>query len=133
MIAAAVDTHTLIWYLSGDRRLSDTAKQFLSEIAEEGNQAVVSTITLVEIAYLAEKGRLTVEWPATVFGLFNKTDTLFVEAPVNLEIAESLASLTDSGIADMPDRIIAATSKYFEVPLITRDRAITNSSVKTLW
>lgn len=133
MIAAVVDTHTLIWYLSGDRRLSDTVRQFLNEIAEKGNQAAISTISLVEISYLTEKGRLTAEWPTTVFGLFNETDTIFVEAPVDLEIAKSLTSLAASGIADMPDRIIAATSKSFGVPLITKDRAITSSSVETLW
>lgn len=133
MIAAAVDTHALIWYLSGDQRLSESARQFLSAIGGEGNQVVVSSISLVEIAYLAEKGRLTAEWPATVFGLFDNVDTIFVEAPVDLEIAKSLTSLANSGIADMPDRIIAATSTFFSVPLITKDRIITNSSVETLW
>lgn len=133
MIAAVVDTHALIWYLSGDQRLSESARQFLSAIGGEGNQVVVSSISLVEIAYLTEKGRLTAEWPGTVFRLFDNADTIFVEAPVDLEIARSLASLAKSGIADMPDRIIAATSTFFSVPLITKDRIITNSSVETLW
>lgn len=133
MIAVVVDTHTLIWYLSGDRRLSDLAKQFLTNIAEAGDQAAVSTISIVEISYLSEKGRLSPEWPTTVIKLFDEADALFVECPINLEVAKSLMSLADSGIADMPDRIIAATARLLNVPLLTRDRAITNSPVATLW
>ena len=132
MIAAVVDTHALIWYLSGDRRLSDPAKQLLAQIANESNQVAISSISLIEITYLAEKGRLASDWPKRVFGLFGEADTLFVEAPVNLEIAKSLALLAGSGIADMPDRIIAATSTYFAVPLITRDRAIVGSVIDPL-
>ncbi len=133
MIAAVVDTHTLIWYLSGDRRLSSLAKQFLSQVAEEGNQIAVSTISLIEVIYLAEKGRLVADWTTRILSLFNEADTPFVEAAVDHEIAKSLASLAGSGITDMPDRIIAATSTHFGVPLITRDRAIANSAINTLW
>lgn len=133
MIAAVVDTHALIWYLSGDRRLSNSALQFLGQIANEGNQIAISTISLVEIIYLAEKGRLAADWPNRVFGLFDEPKILFVRAPVDLEIAKALASLAGSGIADMPDRIIAATSTFFGVPLVTRDRAITKSTVNTVW
>jgi PIN domain nuclease of toxin-antitoxin system len=133
MIAAVVDTHALIWYLAGDRRLSDSAKQFISRIAKDGNQVAVSTISLIEITYLAEKGRLAADWPTRVITLFDKANTPFVKASVDLEIAKTLASLAGLGITDMPDRIIAATSTYFNVPLVTRDRAITNSAVNTLW
>ena len=36
-------------------------------------------------------------------------------------------------IPEMPDRIIAATALYMDVPLITRDRRIRSSDVETLW
>lgn len=133
MIAAIADTHTLIWYLAGDRRLSDTTRQFLNQIAEDSNQVAISTVSLIEVTYLAEKGRLAADWPMRVFGLFDEADAFFIVAPLNLETAKSLASLMGFGISDMPDRIIAATSTNLGVPLVTRDRAITNSAVATLW
>ncbi len=133
MIAAIADTHALIWYLSGDRNLSDAAKHFVNQIASHGDQVAISTISIIEITYLAEKGRLEADWPNRVISLFSGTESLFTEAPINLEIAKSLGSLEGSGIADMPDRIIAATATHYAVPLITRDRAITNSAVNTIW
>ena len=133
MIAAFADTHALIWYLSGDEHLSKTAKLLLNRIASDGNQVAISTISLIEITYLAEKGRLGSDWPNRVMSLFVEAHSLFVEAPINLNIAISLAALAGSRIADMPDRIIAATATYFTVPLITRDRAIISSTVNTIW
>ena len=133
MIAAVADTHALIWYLSGDRNLSEAAKQLIIQIASDGNQVAISTISIIEITYLAEKGRLGTDWPNRSMSLFSGADSLSVEAPIDIAVAKSLASLQGSGISDMPDRIIAATATYLAVPLITRDRAITNSTVNTIW
>lgn len=133
MIATVVDTHTLIWYLSRDPRLSQSAVSFLKENIDAGNQLAVSTISVIEIIYLSEKGRLAPDWPSRVFGLLQEAGTPFLEIPVDLAIAQSAAAPGGSGIADMPDRIIAATALRLHVPLVTRDRSITNSSVNTRW
>ena len=133
MIAAVVDTHALIWYLAGDKRLSDEAMQLLGQIINDGDQIAISTISLIEIIYLAEKGRIAADWLQRVLTLFDGPGTPFVRASVDLETAKSVASLANSGIADMPDRIIAATSTHLGVPLVTRDHAIAASTVKTVW
>lgn len=36
-------------------------------------------------------------------------------------------------IADLPDRIVAATAVYFSVPVISRDGRIRASNVQTVW
>jgi predicted nucleic acid-binding protein len=36
-------------------------------------------------------------------------------------------------VPDMPDRIVAATAVYFDVPVISRDRRIRAASLKTVW
>jgi PIN domain nuclease of toxin-antitoxin system len=133
MIATVIDTHTLVWYLAGDKRLSDSAMQFIGQIVDDGNQIAVSTISLIEIIYLAEKGRLTADWPQRLFNLFEGSDAPFIKVSVDLDTVKSVASLAGSGIADMPDRIIAATSTHLGVPLVTKDRAIAASAVKTVW
>mgnify|MGYP003620371030 CR=1 FL=1 len=133
MIAAVVDTHTLVWYLAGDKRLSNFATQFLSQIINDGNQIAVSTISLIEIIYLAEKGRLPPDWPQRVFTLFDGSNTPFIKSPVDLDTVMAVASLAGTGITDMPDRIIAATSVQLGVPIVTKDRAIVASPINTVW
>jgi predicted nucleic acid-binding protein len=36
-------------------------------------------------------------------------------------------------VPDMPDRMVAATAVYFDVPVISRDRRIRAASLKTIW
>ena len=55
MIIAIADTHTVIWYLFNDPRLSDTARQTIETAAADGNQIGIGSITLAEIVYLTEK------------------------------------------------------------------------------
>jgi predicted nucleic acid-binding protein len=36
-------------------------------------------------------------------------------------------------VPDMPDRIVAATALYFDVPVISRDGRIQAAMLKTVW
>jgi predicted nucleic acid-binding protein len=60
-------------------------------------------------------------------------DALFVEIPFDRNIALTLRQVDRSQIPDLPDRIIAATALYFNVPVISRDRRIQLSSIDTIW
>jgi len=61
MNAAVADTHTIIWYLYADVRLSVTAKNTIDAAINTGDIILVSAITLVEMVYLIEKGRIAAE------------------------------------------------------------------------
>lgn len=60
-------------------------------------------------------------------------DEVFVEAPFDSMVAKAMRSVSRSEVADLPDRIIAATARFLEVPVISRDGKIRHSSVKTIW
>jgi PIN domain nuclease of toxin-antitoxin system len=52
------DTHAIVWHISNDRRLSNTAKTVF-DLADSGlNQIMVPSIILVEIVYLIERNRI---------------------------------------------------------------------------
>jgi len=57
-IAAIADTHAVIWSLFGDSRLSAAARAFIAHAAQSGASVGVSGMTMVEIVYLVEKGRI---------------------------------------------------------------------------
>jgi predicted nucleic acid-binding protein len=46
---------------------------------------------------------------------------------------QSLRQVGRSQIPDLPDRIIAATGLYLNVPVISRDRRIQSSTIDTIW
>ncbi len=57
-IAAVADTHTAIWHLFGDTRLSAAAATVINEAADAREKIAISSITLAELVYLVEKNRL---------------------------------------------------------------------------
>ena len=60
-------------------------------------------------------------------------DALLVEIPFDRNLALTLRQVDRSQIPDLPDRIIAATALYLNVPVISRDRRIQLSSIDTIW
>ena len=61
MVVAIADTHTTLWYLFSDPRLGRAASAFIDATVADGNHIGVSAISVAEMVYLIEKGRI----PAT--------------------------------------------------------------------
>ena len=133
MIAGVADTHTALWYLLRNPRLSEVARRFMDNAAEAGNDIVLSPISLAEIIYLVEKNRLPHSAYEDLKAALADTDCVLAEAPFNGLIVDAMMRVSRADIPDMPDRIVAATGMYYEVPVISRDGRIRSSHVQTIW
>ena len=133
MIAGVADTHTSLWYLFNDGRLSVVAGDFIDKAAAVGSQIAVSAISLAEIVYLIEKNRLPANAYVDLKAALDDPDHVFKEAPFTVEIVEAMHQVPRAAVPDMPDRIVAATALYFDVPVISRDGKIRASNVQTIW
>jgi PIN domain nuclease of toxin-antitoxin system len=133
MSIALADTHAVIWFLSNDRRLSKSAKQFMDDAEANEDKIAVTSMSFVEMVYLIEKGNI----PANLFGdlaqAIRQPSSLFIEVPVTFGIARALARVNAAKIPDMPDRIVAATAVHLSVPIISRDGKIWLSGLTTIW
>lgn len=127
------DTHTALWHLFGDLRLSQTASELIAETAKRRDKIALSTISLAELVYLVEKNRLPLEAYQELALALADPEHVFIEAPLTSAIVQSMQNVPRAEVPDMPDRIIAATAVYFNVPVISRDRRILAASVKTIW
>ncbi len=133
MIAAVADTHSALWYLFNDVRLSIAAGDFIDNAAAARSQIAVSSISLAEIVYLIEKNRLPANAYAELKAALDDPDHVFKEAPFTVEIVDAMKPVPRADVPDMPDRIVAATAVYFGVPVISRDGKIRASTVQTIW
>lgn len=133
MIAAVADTHTVVWYLYDDKRLSPEAAAFIDGAARRGDTIGLSPITLIEIVYLIEKGRIQPQTLALVAAALQSSGSVLVEVPLDLNIAQALQRVPRTDVPDMPDRIIAATALHFQVPVISRDARIQAANLQTVW
>jgi PIN domain nuclease of toxin-antitoxin system len=133
MIAAIADPHVVIWYLSAESLLSEVARSFIEGLAARGDQVGVSTITLIESIYLVEKGRLPERALQQMLDALAENNGLFREVAVDRSVADVLSQVPRDQVPDLPDRIIAATAVLLNVPLISRDRQIATTSLRTIW
>jgi PIN domain nuclease of toxin-antitoxin system len=129
-----LDTHVLIWWVNGDKRLSQKAlKTIEKELRGEG-QVMISAISAWEIAMLVEKSRLALtmdidDWLKTVASIEGVS---FV--PVDNDLAVQSVRLPGKFHPDPADRLIVALARHHSVPLLTADAKIRDyQHVKTIW
>jgi PIN domain nuclease of toxin-antitoxin system len=132
-IQVVADTHTVLWYLYDDARLSTLARVKLDEIDAAGDQIAISSITLAEMVYLTEKGRIPATALEQVLSALDQPQATLVEVPFDRTIAEAMRTVARGEVPDLPDRMIAATALHFGVPVVSRDRKIRYSAVTTIW
>ncbi|MDJ0636239.1 MAG: hypothetical protein QNJ34_23865 [Xenococcaceae cyanobacterium MO_188.B29] len=58
---------------------------------------------------------------------------MLTEIPLDRNIVKALTQIERTQIPELPDRIIAATALYFQVPVISRDSRIKLSNIQTIW
>lgn len=133
MIVAAADTHAAIWYIHADRRLSVSAKAAIDRAVDAGDHVAVSSISLAEVVYLIERGRIPAGTFVRLISTLDAVGQALTEVSFDRRIAAVLSRVARAEVPDMPDRIIAATAVYLGVPLISRDRRIMTSGIETIW
>ena len=133
MTSLVLDTHSVIWYLNNSSRLSITARQAIRSSIEGGFPVYVSAITIAEVVYLAEKGRIGRQELEDLLIAIHRSDSGLVALPFDLALAEMLPKIPRDMVPDMPDRIIAVTALALNLPLVTIDARISKTSIPILW
>ncbi len=117
-----LDTHIWIWWLDGSQELKPGQQTIINENKEKG--LGISVISCWELAKLVEYGRLELacsidEWMDKA--LSHPEIQLLELTP---EIAIESTRLPDNFHRDPADQIIVATSRIYNIPLLTSDKLI---------
>ena len=133
MIVAIADTHAVLWYLYGDSRLSTPARTTMELALTSGDQIGISAISLAEIVYLIERGRIDPIAFDRLLTIFDSTPATFVEVPVDRHVVTTMRLIDRALVPELPDRLITATARYQGVPIISADLRIHTAGVSVIW
>jgi PIN domain nuclease of toxin-antitoxin system len=128
-----LDTHALVWWLDGNRRLPAKTQRACQQAARK-QELTVSAASILEIATLVRRERLRFrmpfeEWLSDVKALPELTIT-----PITADIAAVAGSYGDAVHGDPVDRLIIATAQLSGATLATADTTIRSMKlVRTIW
>lgn len=132
MTVPLLDTHAWVWWIDGDPRLTRSTKDFLDALPID-RRPYLADISLWEVTMLVERRRLTFRVPLAEWleaAAHPRSVRLLRLTPV---IAAETAALPKTFHRDPADRIIVATCRTMELPLVTRDRRILRSRLVSRW
>jgi PIN domain nuclease of toxin-antitoxin system len=126
LTAFLVDSHALLWFLKGDRRLSPSAR---TAMEADANVLLVSSASLWEIAVKARLGRLAV--PDDLSSILEEQG--FEPLAVDHRHAWAAGMLPIGEHKDPFDRMLAAQALTEDTPVISGDDRLDAYGVRRHW
>ena len=129
MARLLIDTHVLLWWLDGDKRLVRKPRQL---VQSEDNDIFVSAATVWEITTKARIGKLpgalavAADVPACI------ADQGFVPLSITVEHAQIAGNLPGPH-RDPFDRMLIAQAQLHQLTIVTQDPRFPLYGVPILW
>ena len=124
-----LDTHTFIWYVTDNPRLSANVKLL---IEDENNEKLVSMASIWEMAIKHSIGRLNFSLPFMEFVGQQLSVSNIGLLEINLNHIEVVASLPLHH-RDPFDRLIIAQSMAEQIPILSVDAIFDAYAIARLW
>ena len=124
-----LDTHTFLWWLDGDRRLSARGRRLIADAATE---VFVSAASAWEISIKAAAGKLpgALDVAGDVVGCMESQG--FRPLDITIRHAQRAGSLPPVH-RDPFDRMLAAQALAEGLPLLSNDTAFDAYAVRRIW
>lgn len=123
-----LDTHALLWFATGDRRLSRPAR---AAMEADDAELQISAASVWEIAIKASLGQLLLPGPVSAY-ISEKIQGGYRVLPVTWTEAAEVERLPWHH-RDPFDRLLAAQALTQPCPLVTRDRVFRKYGVEVVW
>lgn len=124
-----LDTHVLLWWLTGDDRLSAEAHRLLRD---RGRSVYLSAASVAELAIKAGRGRLDLPVPVDALVADVLEHDGFLALPVTLSHAAALETLPDHH-RDPFDRLLVAQARVEGMILLSADPQLRAYEVEVAW
>lgn len=123
-----IDTHAVIWFVAGDRRLSRAAR---AAMERDRARLFISAATVWEMAIKAARKRLELRLPVQGY-LADRIDEGYGLLRVEGTHAAAVEHLPFHH-HDPFDRLLVAQALSERMPIVTRDRVFKKYGVDIIW
>jgi|YNPBryunderm2012_1023409.scaffolds.fasta_scaffold01898_6 PIN domain nuclease of toxin-antitoxin system len=124
-----LDTHSFLWFISGDERLSSTARTLIEDVH---NDVFLSVASLWEMAIKISLGRLRLAQPFEAFISqqisLNRIGLLGITISHTAQVA-----ILPFHHHDPFDRLLIAQSIVEQMPMVSRDPEFDTYGITRLW
>jgi PIN domain nuclease of toxin-antitoxin system len=128
-VRVLLDTNVLLWWIGQDRRLSRSAADAISS---PGNDVLVSSVSVAELAVKASIGRFGASGGFAEFIREQLEVQHFTE--LDLTVAHSLAlAVLPLHHRDPFDRLLIAQAAVEGIPLVASDPAMDSYEIQVIW
>ena len=124
-----LDTVTIIRHFTDSGKIGKRAREILETKSGDQDRFMISVVSLMEILYLSEKHRISISLKETLKRLESSSLYMVVDlTPEILLVAETI------DFAELHDRLILATAKWLDVPVISSDsKFFMVKKVEVIW
>ena len=133
-VVIVVDTDPLLFYVNGSAELPRKSRRFMTRYMRGAGVVLISPMTLVEIAELAQRKYLALtipvdEWLSTLMSV-----PAIRVADIDHEVAFESANLPGPVPDKQTDRLIMALARVRDLDLVTNNPTmLANEHVRTVW
>ena len=124
-----LDTHSLLWWLAGDERLSLAARETIGSL---DNIILVSAVSAWEVSTKFRIGKLPGAREVALDIASCLSSQGFVAIPITLEQAQQ-AGLLLGPHRDPFDRMLIAQSLALGVPIVSNEEVFDDYGVSRIW
>jgi PIN domain nuclease of toxin-antitoxin system len=124
-----LDTHTFIWYVTNNQKLSLTAQQLIND---GNNEILLSIVSIWEIAIKHSIGKLSFELPFEIFISQQLSVNNFDLLNIRVNHLNIVANLPLHH-RDPFDRLIIAQALVEQIPVVGTDEVFDSYPIQRLW
>jgi PIN domain nuclease of toxin-antitoxin system len=128
-VRALFDTHTFLWWIDNDRRLSARVRTI---IGEGRNELFFSAASGWEIAIKTQLGKLQVPGDVEQFVMAQLVLNNFPSLSIHLRHTLHVSTLPTLH-RDPFDRLLVVQGQLEQLPILTADPLIRQYTVQTIW
>jgi PIN domain nuclease of toxin-antitoxin system len=124
-----LDTHTFLWFISGNPQLSDYARGLIEDLS---NERLLSIASLWEMSIKASIGKLNLSLPFTKIVSEHITGNAIELLQIIPEHLDCLRVLPFHH-RDPFDRLIIAQGQSGKIPILSKDEVFAQYDVECFW